>query len=51
MIEGSAGDANTSGLRQTLQARGYVDPVPVNIASVNDDVAEIYAEAKLNSPC
>jgi hypothetical protein len=49
MIEGGAGDANTSGLGQTLQARRYVDPVPVNIVSVNYDVAEIYAKAKLNS--
>ena len=51
MIEGGAGDANTSGLGQTLQACGYVDSVPVNIVSVNYDVAEIYANAKLNSLC
>ena len=51
MIEGGAGYANTSGLGQSLQARGDIDPVPVDVVSVNNDVAEIYANAKLNSLC
>ena len=51
MIEGGAGYANASRLGQPLQARGDVDPVSVDIVSVNNDVAEIYANAKPNSLC
>ena len=46
MIERGAGDANASGLGQSLKARGYVHPVPIDIASIDNDVAEIYAKAK-----
>ena len=51
MIERCAGDANASGLGQCLQPRSYVDPIPLDIISVNDDVAEIHADAKPNSLC
>ena len=51
MIEGGAGYANASRLGQSLQARGDVDPIAVDVVSVNDDVAEIYANAKPNSLC
>ena len=39
------------GSARLLQACGYVHPVPVDVVSVNNDVAEIYAKAKLNSLC
>ena len=51
MIEGGAGYANASRLGQSLQARGDVDPVSIDVVSVNNDVAEIYANAKPNSLC
>jgi hypothetical protein len=35
-------------LGQRLQARGDVDPVAVDIAFVNNDIAEIHANTKLN---
>jgi hypothetical protein len=51
VVERGAGDTNASRLGQRLQARGDVDPVAVDIAFVNNDIAEIHANAKLNSLC
>ena len=41
--------ANAARFRQTLQTRRYVDAIPENIAIVDDDVADVYADAKCNT--
>ena len=51
MIEGRAGDANASRLGQSLETRGYVHPVPIDIAAISNDVAEVHADAKLQLLC
>ena len=51
LIECRAGDANTSGLGHRLQARGNVYPVAIDVVSLNDDVAEIDADAKPDLLC
>jgi hypothetical protein len=51
MVEGGAGYANASGVGKSLQTRGDVDPISIDVVSINDDVAEIYAKAKPNSLC
>src|SRR5204863_345671 len=43
------GEANAAGLGEPLQARGHVDAVAENIAAVEDDVAEIDADAELDA--
>ncbi len=43
--------AGTQRRGQEKATRGDVDPVSVDIVSINDDVAEIYAKAKPNSLC
>ena len=40
------GDANAAGLGQRLQARGDVDAVAVDVVALDDDVAEIDADAE-----
>ncbi len=42
--------AYTAGLSQAFQARGNVHAVPVDIAAVEDDVAEVDAGPKLKPP-
>src|SRR5277367_4973767 len=51
MIEGGAGDTNASWFGQSLEARGHVHPVPIDIVSINNDVAEIHANAKPQPLC
>ena len=51
MIEGGAGYADPARLGQSLQARGDVDPVSIDVASINNDVSEVYADAKPELLC
>jgi hypothetical protein len=43
-------NADPSGLRHRFEPSGDIDPVAINIAAVNHDVAEVDADAKLNAP-
>ena len=51
VIERRAGDANAPGLGHRLQARGDVDAVAVDVVVLDDDVAEIDADAKPDLLC
>jgi hypothetical protein len=44
-----SGDANATGLRQALQTRCYVHVVAENIASIDDDVADVDANPELDA--
>ena len=46
VIECRAGDADAAGLGHRLQARGDVDAVAIDVVALDDDVAEIDADAK-----
>ena len=50
VIEGGTGDADTAGLCHRLKTRGDVDPIAIDIVSLDDDVAEVHADAKPDSP-
>ena len=50
VIERRAGDANTAWLRHRLQTRGDVDAVAIDVVALDDDVAEIDADAKPDLP-
>jgi len=43
-------NADPSGLRYRFEPSGDIDPVAINIAAVNHDVAEVDADAKHNAP-
>ena len=45
MLVHSAGDADPAGLCKRFEASGYVDPLPVDIVLIGDDVTEINADA------
>ncbi len=45
-----AGDADAAGLGQALQPRGHVDPVAVDVVAVDDDVADVDADAQADAP-
>ena len=51
VIERRAGDANTAGLGHRLQARGDVYPIAIDVVSLDNDVAEIDADAKPDLLC
>ena len=51
VIERGAGDANTAGLGHRLQTRGDVHAVAIDVVSLDDDVAEIDADAKPDLLC
>jgi len=42
-------NADASGFRNTLQARGDVDAVAENVAVVEDDISDVNTDAKFNS--
>ncbi len=42
------GDADTPRFGQGLQSRGHVNPIAIDLISVNDDFAQIDADPKLN---
>ena len=42
------GDANATGFRQALKACGDVDPVAINLVAIDDDFAQIDANAELD---
>ena len=44
----AAGDADATGLSKSLKTCCYVDAVPKNVAVVDDDVADIDADAELD---
>jgi len=50
LVERRAGDANTSRLSDRLQARGNVYPLAINVASLDNYVAEIDTDAKPHLP-
>ena len=43
------GDANATGLRQSLQTRCHIHAVAENVTSIDDDVADIDAHAELDA--
>src|SRR6476646_7612649 len=45
------GDADAARLRQRLEATGYVDAVPMDIVAAGYDVAEVDANAQLDTLC
>jgi len=49
VIAHGARDANPAGLGQTLQPRGNVDAVAEDILAIDDDVAEIDADAEVDA--
>ncbi|MET4691612.1 hypothetical protein ABIA13_006120 [Sinorhizobium fredii] len=49
VIERRPGYANAAGLGQSLQARGYVDAVAVDVIAFDNYIAEVDTDAKLNS--
>src|SRR6202022_1945882 len=48
LLIGRAGDADATGLRNPLQPCGYVHAVAEDVATINDDVADIDPNAKLD---
>ena len=48
MVPHGAGDADPAGLGQCFQACGDVDAVAVDVASLGDDIAEIYPDAEVD---
>ena len=46
LLANAGGHANTARLRQCFEARSDVDAVPGNIVAVDDDVAEVDADAE-----
>src|SRR6516165_3989461 len=49
MAPGIGGDANAAGRGEALEARGDIDAVAVNVVRRDDDIAEIDADAKLDT--
>ena len=49
VVEGRAGDTDPAGLGNGLQPRGDVDAVAVKVVALDDDVAEIDADAELDA--
>jgi hypothetical protein len=45
---GRARNCNATGLRNPFQTRGDIDSVPKNIVVIDDDVANVNADAKLD---
>src|SRR5437660_1647242 len=43
------GDANATGLRQSLQTRCHIHAIAENVTSIDDDVADIDAYAELDA--
>ena len=50
VIENSAGNAYAAGLGQPLETRGDVHAVAIDVVALDDDVAEVDADAQLNAP-
>jgi hypothetical protein len=50
LVVDGGGDADAAARGELLQPRGDVDPVAVDVALVEDDVAEIDADAELDAP-
>src|SRR5215217_4179090 len=50
VIEHCAGNQNAAWVSECLQAGGNVDPITIEIAPVNDHVAEVDADAKPHLP-
>src|ERR1700730_3259976 len=48
LLIGRAGDADATGLRNPLQPCGYVHAVAEDVATIDDDVADIDPNAKLD---
>src|SRR5262249_19211503 len=46
-----AGDADAAWIRKTLQTRRHIHPVAIDVATVDDNVADIDADAKLDPLC
>ena len=46
LVEGLTGDADTAGLRDSFEARCDVHAVAVDVAAIDDDVAEMQAHSK-----
>ena len=49
VVEDGAGNADAANLGEPLQPRRDVDAVTVNVLTVNDDVAEVDADAQSNA--
>jgi len=49
LLANAGGHANAARLRQCFEARSDVDAVPGNIVAVDDDVAEVDADAEFDS--
>src|SRR5216683_1747448 len=45
----STGDADAAGVGETLEARGDVDPVAVDLLAIDHHVAEVHADTELHS--
>jgi hypothetical protein len=49
-IENSAGNADAAGIGESFQACGDVDAIAVNVRALDDDVAQIDADAQPDAP-
>jgi len=49
MVAHGAGDTKAARLGQSLQPRRHIDPVAENVALIDNDVAEIDADAKADA--
>ena len=49
LLDGAAGDVDRAALRHLLEANGDVDPLAIDIAVLDDDVAEIDADPEVEA--
>src|SRR5262245_57894312 len=45
----TAADAYASWLSQSFQSSSYIDPIPVNVITINNNVTKVYPDTELNS--
>ena len=50
VVVDGAGDADFSGLGEPLETRGDVDPIAVDVALLDDHVADVDADAERDAP-
>jgi len=50
LVANNSANAYAAGLRQGFEAGGYVYAITVNVLIVDDDVADVQADAKLDLP-
>jgi hypothetical protein len=48
VVSYTAGNANAAGVGQALKTDSHIDVIPEDVAAIDDDIADVYADTKLN---